>query len=85
MTINQMKKKIKKIDISEKPFDINRLFFIAKTQLNFTRQEFFDSTFKEIVMLIEELNKVYEEQNISTGSDNEYVEKVVNIDEVPFL
>ncbi|MCE9677505.1 hypothetical protein LPC27_17130 [Paraclostridium bifermentans] len=53
--------------------------------MNFTRKEFFDSTFKEIAMLIEELNKVYEEQNLSTSSDNEYVEKVVNIDEVPFL
>ncbi len=71
--------------MEKKPFDINRLFFIAKTQLNYTRQEFFDSTFKEIAMLIEELNKVYEDQNISTSSDNGYIEKVVNIDEVPFL
>ncbi|WP_057576222.1 hypothetical protein, partial [Paraclostridium sordellii] len=74
----------KKIDFSEKPFDINRLFFIAKTKLNFTRQEFFDSTFKEIVMLIGELNKEHEEQS-QPVSDDGYVEKVVSIDEVPFL
>ncbi|AUN14100.1 hypothetical protein RSJ16_07655 [Paraclostridium sordellii] len=72
------------MDLNEKPFDINRLFFIAKTQLNFTRQEFFDSTFKEIVMLIGELNKTYEEQTQSASNDG-YVEKVVSIDEVPFL
>lgn len=35
-------------------------------------------------MLIEELNKTYEEQN-QPVSDDGYVEKVVSIDEVPFL
>lgn len=35
-------------------------------------------------MLIEELNKTYEEQ-IQSVSDDGYVEKVVNIDEIPFL
>jgi hypothetical protein len=63
---------------------LNRLFFIAKTQLNYSRQEFFDSTFKEIVMLIEELNKVYSDEN-NTSSNDEYVEKVFSIDQIPFL
>lgn len=72
--------------MEKKPFDINRLFFIAKTQLNYTRQEFFDSTFKEIVMLIEELNKVCDEQYISNNTDEEnYIEKEFSIDQIPFL
>ncbi|MGL5459013.1 MAG: hypothetical protein ACRDBY_05310 [Cetobacterium sp.] len=49
--------------------------------MNFTRQEFFDSTFKEIVDLIEELNSY---QNAESTS-NEYVKKVVPIEQVPFL
>ncbi|MDU3775692.1 MAG: hypothetical protein E7G47_10770 [Clostridium perfringens] len=72
--------------MDKKPFDINRLFFIAKTQLNYTRQEFFDSTFKEIVMLIEELNKVCDEQYTSNNIDEEnYIEKEFSIDQIPFL
>lgn len=72
--------------MQEKPFDINRLFFIAKTQLNYTRQEFFDSTFKEIVMLIEELNKVCDEQFSSNSIDeDDYIEKEFSIDQIPFL
>lgn len=72
--------------MEKKPFDINRLFFIAKTQLNYTRQEFFDSTFKEIVMLIEELHKVCDEQYTSSNTDEEnYIEKEFSIDEIPFL
>lgn len=72
--------------MDKKPFDINRLFFIAKTQLNYTRQEFFDSTFKEIGMLIEELNKVCYEQYTSNNIDEEnYIEKEFSIDQIPFL
>lgn len=72
--------------MQEKPFDINRLFFIAKTQLNYTRQEFFDSTFKEIVMLIEEFNKVCDEQFSSNSIDeDDYIEKEFSIDQIPFL
>ncbi|WP_290063438.1 hypothetical protein [Paraclostridium bifermentans] len=72
--------------MDKKPFDINRLFFIAKTQLNYTRQEFFDSTFKEIAMLIEELNKVCDEQYPSNNIDEEnYIEKEFSIDQIPFL
>lgn len=72
--------------MDKKPFDINRLFFIAKTQLNYTRQEFFDSTFKEIGMLIEELNKVCDEQYTSNNIDEEnYIEKEFSIDQIPFL
>lgn len=72
--------------MDKKPFDINRLFFIAKTQLNYTRQEFFDSTFKEIGMLIEELNKVCDEQYTTNNIDEEnYIEKEFSIDQIPFL
>lgn len=73
--------------MNEKPFDINRLFFIAKTQLNYSRQEFFDSTFKEIAMLIEELNKELNEHvnNQNYNNQDEYIEKIFSIDQIPFL
>lgn len=35
-------------------------------------------------MLIEELNKVYSNED-NTNSNDEYIEKVFNIDEIPFL
>lgn len=69
--------------MNERPFNINRLFFIAKKHLNYSRNEFFDSTYKEIVDLIEELTSTYENENENVTDG--YVEKVVNIDEIPFL
>lgn len=43
----------KSIDKNEKPFDIYELFFIAKKHLNYSRQEFFESTYYEIGQMLE--------------------------------
>lgn len=51
---------------------------ISKLELNFSREDFLESTFKEITELLIHLNALKEE------SEN-YVEENVNIEDVPFL
>ncbi|MGL4571791.1 MAG: hypothetical protein ACRCVJ_12080 [Clostridium sp.] len=66
--------------------------FIAKTQLNYTRKEFFDSTFKELIDMIEELNsyneRVYGKKEEQIDNEN-YSEnnnsEVISIEELSFL
>lgn len=65
--------------MGKEPFNIKRLFFLAKTQLNYSRQDFFDATFKEIVDMLEEL------RNMHSADNNNSVEQVVSIEDIPFL
>lgn len=63
---------------------MKRLFIIAKKDLQFTVKEFLDSTFKEVAGLINKLNEL-ESDNQNTTNSEGYIEKVVSIDEIPFL
>ncbi|EOU1148975.1 hypothetical protein AB8J00_002830, partial [Clostridium perfringens] len=70
-----------KKSIDEKPFNINRLFLIAKKDLNYSREEFFSSTFKEIVDLIEELNSA-NSLNESNPNNTSNTQQTVFIDDL---
>lgn len=54
---------------------------MCKKHLNFTRKDFLESTAKEIFLLFEELNNFIDEES----EDEEPIEKVVSIDNFPFL
>ncbi len=66
--------------MSKEPLNIKRLFLISKNHLKFSRNDFLESTAKEISDLLEELNSMNSEED-----EEEVIEKVVSIDDVPFL
>lgn len=69
--------------MSKEPLNIHRLFLISKKYLNFSRKDFLESTAKEINDLLEEFNSMNEvEDNDGEGTQ---IEKVVSIDNFPFL
>ncbi|EOU1596842.1 hypothetical protein QYB28_002984 [Clostridium perfringens] len=67
--------------MSKEPLNIKRLFLISKNHLKFSRNDFLESTAKEISDLLEELNSMNSEED----EEEEVIEKVVSIDDVPFL
>lgn len=66
--------------MSKEPLNIRRLFLISKNHLKFSRNDFLESTAKEISDLLEELNSMNSEED-----EEEVIEKVVSIDNFPFL
>ncbi|ABG87940.1 hypothetical protein CPR_C0005 [Clostridium phage phiSM101] len=67
--------------MSKEPLNIRRLFLISKNHLKFSRNDFLESTAKEISDLLEELNSMNSEED----DEEEVIEKVVSIDNFPFL
>ncbi|EHA6441896.1 hypothetical protein KLF46_13995 (plasmid) [Clostridium perfringens] len=67
--------------MSKEPLNIRRLFLISKNHLKFSRNDFLESTAKEISDLLEELNSMNSEED----DEDEVIEKVVSIDNFPFL
>lgn len=67
--------------MSKEPLNIKRLFLISKNHLKFSRNDFLESTAKEISDLLEELNSMNSEED----EEDEVIEKVVSIDNFPFL
>ncbi|MGL6187190.1 MAG: hypothetical protein ACRC1T_17605 [Clostridium chrysemydis] len=72
--------------MTKEPFDFKRLFVIAKTQLNYSEDEFLNSSFKRVVDLVNTLNQMLSEENNEEGPINNegYKEVVVNIADAPF-
>lgn len=72
--------------MTKEPFDFKRLFVIAKTQLNYSEDEFLNSSFKRVVDLVNTLNQMLSEENNEEGPINSegYKEVVVNIADAPF-
>lgn len=70
--------------MSKEPLNIRRLFLISKNHLKFSRNDFLESTAKEISDLLEELNSMNSEEDDEDDED-EVIEKVVSIDNFPFL
>lgn len=54
---------------------------MARMNLNYSETDFRKATFKDIADLIEVQNEIHE----GNSNDNEYVEKQVNITDIPFL
>ena len=67
--------------MSKEPLNIRRLFLISKNNLKFSRNDFLESTAKEIIDLLEEFNSMNSEED----DEDEVIEKVVSIDNFPFL